>query len=142
MHIHKLYQFSNINVHNFCKEKDLKACVIKLYLPRCTTGIVNIYRFPSGNCEYFLNNLETHLNSTSSNSMELIICGDLMSHLAQQRLATRRSFLFWVAVPRCPLFIGRPEESEGNGRGSGGLLVCVVFPFPGFGEASWGLNNW
>jgi hypothetical protein len=63
-------------VHNFCKEKDLEACVIKLYLPRCNIGIVNIYRSSSGNFDYFLNNLETLLNSISRNSMELIICGD------------------------------------------------------------------
>ena len=46
MYIHKLVQFSNINVHNFCKEKDSEACVIKLYLPRCTIGTVNIHRSP------------------------------------------------------------------------------------------------
>ena len=76
MYIHELFQFSNINVHNFCKEKDLKACLIKLYLPHCTIGIVNIYRSPSGNFEHFVNNLETLLNSISSNSMELFIFGD------------------------------------------------------------------
>ena len=74
-YIHKLFQFSNINVHKFCKEKDLEACVVKLYLPCCTIGIVNIYRSPSGSFEHFLNNLETLLNPISSNSMELIICG-------------------------------------------------------------------
>jgi len=76
IYIHKLFQFSNINVQKFCTEKDLEACVVKLYLPRCTIGIVNIYRSPSENSEHFLNNLETILNSISSNSMELIICGD------------------------------------------------------------------
>jgi len=69
-------EFSNINVHKFCKEKDLEACVVKLYLPNCTIGIVNTYRSPSGNYEHILNNLETLLNSISSNSMELIICGN------------------------------------------------------------------
>ena len=42
MYILELFQFSNINVHNFCKEKDLEACLIKLYLPHCAIGIVNI----------------------------------------------------------------------------------------------------
>jgi len=74
--IQESLQFSTINVHSFCKEKELEACIIKLHLPRCTIGIVNIYRSPSGNFEYFLNNLQTLLNSISSNSMELIICGD------------------------------------------------------------------
>ena len=76
IYIHESFQFSNVNVHRFCKEKVLEACVTKLYLPRCTIGTANIYRSPSGNFEYFLNNLETLLNSILGNSMELIICGD------------------------------------------------------------------
>ena len=60
-------------MHNFCKEKDSEACVIKLYLPCCATGIVNIDRSPSGNFEHFLNHLETLLNSISSNSVELFV---------------------------------------------------------------------
>jgi exonuclease III len=76
IYIHEPFQFSNINVHNFCKEKDLEVCVIKLYLPCYTVGIVNVYTSSSGNFENFLNNLETLLNSLSSNSMDLIICGD------------------------------------------------------------------
>jgi hypothetical protein len=55
IYIHESFQFSNINVYKFCKEKDLEVCVIKLYLPCCTTGIVNINRSPSGNFENFLN---------------------------------------------------------------------------------------
>jgi len=76
IYIHELFQFSNINVYNFCNEKDLEACLIKLYLPHCTIGIVNVYGSPTGNFEHFPNNLETLLNSISSNSMELIICRD------------------------------------------------------------------
>jgi hypothetical protein len=76
IYIHESFQFSNVNVHNFCKEKDLEACVIQLYLPYCTIGVVNVYRSPSGNFDYFLNNLETLLNSILSNSVELIICRD------------------------------------------------------------------
>jgi len=90
MHIHELFQLSNINVHNFCKGKDLEACLIKLYLPHCTIGIVNIYRSPSGNFEHFLNNLEKLLNSILSNSMELYICGDFninfLNHTTRKKL--------------------------------------------------------
>ena len=76
IYIHESFHFSNVNVHKFCKEKELEACVTKLYLPRCTIGIINIYRSPSRNFEYFLNNLEILLNAILSNSMGLIICGD------------------------------------------------------------------
>ena len=74
--IHESYQFFNINVQNCCKEKDLEVCGNKLYLPNCTAGLLNIYRLPSGNFEYFLNKLETLLNCISINSLELITCGD------------------------------------------------------------------
>jgi exonuclease III len=63
-------------VHKFCKEQELEACVMKLYLPRYTIGTVNTYRAPSGNYECFLNNLETLLDSILSNSVESVICGD------------------------------------------------------------------
>jgi hypothetical protein len=62
-----------INVQNFCKEKDLGVCGIKLYLPNCTIGLLNIYRSPSGNFKYFFNKLETLLNCISINSLDLII---------------------------------------------------------------------
>jgi hypothetical protein len=52
IYIHESCQFFNINVQNFCKEKDLEVCGNKLYLPNCTVGILNIYRYPSGNFEY------------------------------------------------------------------------------------------
>jgi len=58
------------------KDKDLEVCSVRLYLPTCTIGIVNLYRSPLGNFNYFLNELEILLHSVSRNSMRLIICGD------------------------------------------------------------------
>jgi len=60
----------------YCKEKDLEACAVKIHLQSCIISIT-IYKFPSGNFLYFLNNLESILNSTHNNSIELVICGDL-----------------------------------------------------------------
>ena len=57
IYIHESLQFSNINVHKFCNEKDFEACAIKLHLSCCTIGIVSIHRSPSRNLEYFLNKL-------------------------------------------------------------------------------------
>lgn len=67
-------------MQKFCKEKDFEACVIKLYLSCNNIGVVSIYRSPSGNFEYFLNKLETLLNSIKSISVEFIICGDFNIH--------------------------------------------------------------
>jgi len=74
--IHEYFQFCNINVYKFCKEKYFVACVIKLYLSCCAIGIVSIYRSPSRNFEYFLDKLDCLLNFVKGNSMELTFCGD------------------------------------------------------------------
>ena len=51
IYIHESLQFSIIDVLKFCKEKDLEVCFVKVYLPECTIGIINLYRSPSGNFE-------------------------------------------------------------------------------------------
>jgi hypothetical protein len=32
MLVHETIQYTNINLENFCKEKDLEACAVKLHL--------------------------------------------------------------------------------------------------------------
>jgi len=76
IYVHESLQTSNMEVQQYCKEKDLEVCSVRLYLPTCTIGIVNLYRSPLGNFNYFLNELEILLHSVSRNSMRLIICGD------------------------------------------------------------------
>ena len=76
IYVHESLQSSNMEVQKYCKEKDLEVCSVRLYLPVCTIGVVNLYRSPLGSFDYFINELEILLNSISRNSMELIICGD------------------------------------------------------------------
>ena len=71
-----LFNFQNINVFKFCKEKDFDACVIKLYLSCYAKSIASIYRSPSGNFEYFLDKLNSFLNFVKGNFTELMLCGD------------------------------------------------------------------
>jgi hypothetical protein len=76
IYVHESLQASNIEVQKYCKAKELEICLARLYLPTCTIGILNIYRSPLGNFDYFINELENLLNSVSRNCMELIVCGD------------------------------------------------------------------
>jgi len=62
IYVHESLQASNIEVLKFCKEKDLEVCSGRLYLPTGTIGIVNLYRSPLGNFDYFLKELEILLN--------------------------------------------------------------------------------
>jgi hypothetical protein len=61
-YVHDSLQASNMEVLKYCKEKDLKECSARLYLPTCSIGIVNLYRSPLGSFDYFLKELKTLLN--------------------------------------------------------------------------------
>ena len=74
---HESIQFSNIKISEFCKEKDLEICAVKLHLPSHETCIITIYRSASGNFKYFKDNLEKILSMIYSNTIKIIICGDI-----------------------------------------------------------------
>jgi hypothetical protein len=57
-----------------CKKKDLELCAIQLHL--LNMCIVCVYRAPSGDFLYFIQNLEYFLNKLYRNSKN-IICGDV-----------------------------------------------------------------
>jgi len=42
----------------------------------CTIIIITVYKSPTGNIGYFLNNLETALNQVYKNTLDIILCGD------------------------------------------------------------------
>jgi hypothetical protein len=54
---------ANINVNEFCKEKDFEIRAVKLHLPSYEMCIITIYRFPSRNFQYFIDNLEKILRN-------------------------------------------------------------------------------
>ena len=72
---HESIQCTNIK-NKFCKEKDLEICAVNLHLLSSEICIIIIYRSPSGNFQYFIDNLEKILNMIYNNSTEIIICGD------------------------------------------------------------------
>ena len=60
----------------YSNEKDMEICAVKLHILPCTFIIINVYRSPTGNIAYFLNNLEAALNQVCNNTVDIILCGD------------------------------------------------------------------
>ena len=75
-------QFTDINIDTFCKEKNLEICAVKLHLPSSDIRIITIYRSPSGNFQYFRDNLEKIVSLIYCNNTEIIICGDINTFTA------------------------------------------------------------
>ena len=73
---HESIQSTNINLNELCKEKDLEIRAVKLHLTSYEICIITIYRSPSRNFQYFVDNLEK-IHSICSNTIEIIICGDI-----------------------------------------------------------------
>jgi len=70
IYILKDIQFNTINLDQYNEEKDLEICALKLRLSSCNFTIICIYRSPTGNFTYFLNQLESifkKLYKTSTN---------------------------------------------------------------------------
>jgi len=79
IYTHDSIHSTNINLNEFCKEKDLEICAVKLHIPSYEICVITIYSSPSGNFQYFRDNLEKILSMIliNSNTIEIIICGDI-----------------------------------------------------------------
>jgi len=73
--MHPVYT-TNVNMDRYSNEKDIENCVVKLHILSCTIIITTVYRSPTGNRAYFLNNLEVALNQVYNNTVDIILCGD------------------------------------------------------------------
>jgi hypothetical protein len=51
--IHESIKFIKINLLNSCKKQNMEICAVKLDITNINTVIISIYRYPSGNCNYF-----------------------------------------------------------------------------------------
>ena len=76
IYVSKDIQFHTINLDQFNSEKDIEICALRLSLASSSYTIICIYRSPSGDFNYFLNQLETVLNKLHKVSTKLIVCGD------------------------------------------------------------------
>jgi hypothetical protein len=63
-------------MYRYSSEKDIEICAVKLHILSCTFIIITVYRTPTGNIAYFLNNLEAALKQVYNNTVGIISCGD------------------------------------------------------------------
>jgi exonuclease III len=101
-----IYVSNDINLEQYNIEKHLEICTLKIRTLSNSFIILCIYRSPTGNFNYFLNQLESILNKIYKVSTDLIICGDfninhfsdtprkllLESHLASYKLFSTVKF--------------------------------------------------
>ena len=76
IYIHKNLKYTNINLLKYCKEQDLEIVAVNLKFSCKNVIILCTYRSPGGNLMYFLDKLDTILNSLENLKTEFIICGD------------------------------------------------------------------
>jgi exonuclease III len=74
--VHEDYKFTILNLQKFSKERDIEIAAIKLELNKVRIIVLCIYRSPVGDFDYFLNKLDSILNSLHKFNSEFIICGD------------------------------------------------------------------
>ena len=68
---------TNINMDRYSNIKDIKICAVKLHILSRTIIIKTVYRSPTVNIAYVLNNLKASLNQVYNNTVDIILCGDL-----------------------------------------------------------------
>jgi hypothetical protein len=77
IYILETLKFLNIDLQKHCKEQDIEIAALQIRLNKKNVIMFFIYRAPSGNFDYFLNKLDTILNSLQNHKTEFIICGDI-----------------------------------------------------------------
>jgi exonuclease III len=69
-------KFEIIDLKQFCKDKDLEICALRVKHSLADLIILCVYRSPSGDFYYFMTQIEVVLNTLYKISHNLIICGD------------------------------------------------------------------
>jgi exonuclease III len=77
IYVHNSLQYTNIDLSKYGKEKDIEICAVKLIINSLNMFTIAIYRAPTGNFKYILQKLDNILQSFSTPSSHIIICGDL-----------------------------------------------------------------
>jgi exonuclease III len=76
--------FQSINLKQFCHEKILEICAVKLHLKTIKLIIFCIYTAPAGNLDQFYDTLENILKHFLQPHVTYLICGDLNINLFQK----------------------------------------------------------
>jgi len=75
-------QSNIIDLEQFSKEQDLEVCALRISLLQKSLIIICIYRSPTGNFKYFINQLEAIINKIYKAETYIIVCEDFnINHL-------------------------------------------------------------
>jgi hypothetical protein len=99
--VHDSLKASNIDLSKYSKGKDIEISVVKLHLGPTTLCTITIYRAPSGNFSYFLQNPENALQSLSTPNSNIIISGDInVNYLveSEQKNLLHNAFLMYNLI--------------------------------------------
>ena len=74
--VSKNIRFQETDLSQYVKEKDFEVCALNLQVASIHLLIICLYRSPTGDYTYFLNQLELVLNKLYRVSTNIIVCGD------------------------------------------------------------------
>ena len=69
--------YTDIDLQRYSKKQELEIVAVKIKYLRACFSIYCLYRAPSGNIEYFYEQLDSLLDSHLHINSEIILCGDL-----------------------------------------------------------------
>ena len=77
IYIHDENEYTNIYLTDYCKEQDLEIAALKFKFNDNRFIIFCAYQTPTGDLEYFFEQLESIFNAHQNSKTEIILCGDL-----------------------------------------------------------------
>jgi len=92
IYVHNSLQFTNIDLSDYCIEKIIEICAVKINMNSLTMCIITLYRAPSGNFNHFLQRLDKVLKFLHTPSTRLIICGDLNINYLVDNVSKRQLY--------------------------------------------------
>ena len=69
--------YSTMDLNQFCHEKTLEICAVKIHFEPFKLIIFCVYRAPTGNLNLFFKLLENILNKFAQPNVTFLICGDI-----------------------------------------------------------------
>ena len=68
---------SKIDMSYYSKDQDIEICMLKINIMSVRLHILVVYRAPTGDFNFFLNQLDDSIKSIYKTNLNLIICGDI-----------------------------------------------------------------
>ena len=101
----------------YSNEKDTEICAVELHILSRIIIIITVYRSPTSNTAYFLNNLEAALSQVHNNTVDTILCGDfninyLSDNQSKQALNSLLTSYSLCGIIDFPRKINNTRESQ------------------------------